>query len=326
MNKHQVNITLQDIIQAHKRIQAYIYHTPLEYSEKISILYDSNIYLKLENLQVTGSFKPRGALNRLLTLDDTERKRGVIAPSAGNDGIGLAYAAKRLNVPAYVYLPKDADASKICSLERYGALIKFFDSIEEARLSALKDAKEDGYTFLSAYNDPSVIAADGTVALEILDDLPDVDTVLICMGGGGLTAGMCIELKSVNPNIQVWSIQTENSPTLAVWHRTGKITDVDIKPSIAEGLSGPIEPETISFPIIQNHIDRIITVTEEELIDAMKIMLDSQFIVEPSGVAGIAALKRYSKELNGRKVAVVVTGRNISWLRLISLVKYFAFR
>lgn len=326
MNRNLINITLQDIIQAHKRIQAYIYHTPLEYSEKISSIYDSNIYLKLENLQVTGSFKPRGSINRLLTLDDTERKRGVIAPSAGNHGIGLAYAAKRLNVPAYVYLPKDADTSKVKSLERYGAMIKFFDSIEEARLSALKAAEEDGYTFLSAYNDPSVITADGTVALEILDDLPDVDMVIICMGGGGLAAGMCIALKSVNPNIQVWGVQTENSPTLAVWHRDGTTSDVDLKQSIAEGLSGPIEPETISFPIIQKHIDRILTVTEEELIDAIKIMLDSQFIVEPSGAAGIAALKRYSKELNGRKVAVVVTGRNISWFRLTSLVKYFTLR
>lgn len=274
----------------------------------------------MESLQVTGSFKARGALNRLLTLNDTERKRGVIAPSAGNHGIGLAYAAKRLNVPAYVYLPKDADASKIISLEKYGAIIKFFDSIEESRLSALKAAKEEGYTFLSAYNDPSVIAAGGTVALEILDDLSDVDTVITCMGGGGLTAGMCIALKSINPNIKVWGIQTENSPTLAVWYQNGRTSNVDLKPSIAEGLSGPIEPETISFPIIQRYIDRILTVTEEEIIDAIKIMLDFQYIVEPSGVAGIAALNRYGKELNGRKVAVVVTGRNISWSRLTSLV------
>lgn len=314
-------ITLQKIIQARQRIGPYIHHTPLEYNTEFSRLYNANIYLKLENLQITGSFKPRGALNRLLTLNDTDRSRGVIAPSAGNHGIGLAYAAERLNIPAHVYLPKDADPGKIRSLERYGALVKFFDSIEEARLSALEAAREKGYTFLSAYNDPSVITAGGTVALEILDDLPNVDTVITCMGGGGLTAGICIALKSVNPDIEVWGVQTENSPSLAVWHQNGKVTPVNLNLSIAEGLSGPIEPETITFPIIQEHIDQILTVTEEELIDAIKQMLEYQYIIEPSGIAGIAALKRYGKELRNRKVAIIVTGRNISWSRLTSLVR-----
>jgi threonine dehydratase len=317
---NQSNITLQEIIQTHKLIRPYIRHTPLEYSEGMSRLYNSDIYLKLENLQVTGSFKPRGSLNRLLTLDETERKRGVIAPSAGNHGIGLAYAAKRLNVPAHVYLPKDADPGKIQLLESYGALLKFFDSIEEARLSAIKAAKEKGFIFLSAYNDRTVISAGGTVGLEILDDLSDVDTVITCMGGGGLTSGMCLALKSVNPKIEVWGVQTKNSPSLAVWYQNGKVTPVDLKPSIAEGLSGPIDPETITFPIIQKHIDRILTVTEEDIIDAIKIMLNYQYIVEPSGAAGVAALKQCGEELNGRKVAVVVTGRNISWSRLTSLV------
>jgi threonine dehydratase len=314
------NITLQEIIQTHKRIRPYIRHTPLEYSEEFSRLYKSDIYLKLENLQVTGSFKPRGSLNRLLTLDEIERKRGVIAPSAGNHGIGLAYAAKRLNVQAHVYLPEDADPSKVQSLERYGALLKFFESIEEARLSALKAAKEKGYVFLSAYNDRTVISAGGTVALEILDDLSDVDTVITCMGGGGLTSGMCLALKYANPKIEVWGVQTRNSPSLAEWYRNGQVTPVNLKSSIAEGLSGPIDPETITFPIIQKYIDRILTVTEEEIIDAIKIMLNLQYIVEPSGAAGVAALNQCGKELNGRKVAIVVTGRNISWSRLISLV------
>lgn len=234
--------------------------------------------------------------------------------------MGLAYAAKRLNVPAHVYLPKDTDSGKIHSLERNGALLEFFGSIEEARLSALKAAKEKGYIFLSAYNDQTVISAGGTVGLEILDDLSDVDTVITCMGGGGLTSGICLALKSVNPKIEVWGVQTENSPSLAVWYQNGKVTPVDLKLSIAEGLSGPIDPKTITFPIIQKYTDRILTVTEEDLIDAMKIMLDSQYIVEPSGAAGVAVLKQCGEELAGRKVAVVVTGRNISWSRLISLV------
>ncbi|RFU60887.1 threonine ammonia-lyase [Peribacillus glennii] len=313
-------ITLQEIIHAHKRIKPYIRHTPLEYSENFSRIYKSDIHLKLENLQVTGSFKSRGSLNRLLTLNEKERKRGIIAPSAGNHGIGLAYAASKLSVPAHVFLPKDADPGKVQALEGYGAELTFFDSIEEARITALSVAKEKGYIFLSAYNDPAVISAGGTVALEILDDLADVDTVITCMGGGGLTAGMCLALKSVNPKIEVWGVQCKNSPTLAVWYKNGQGTPVKLHPSIAEGLSGPIDPETITFPIIQKHIDRILTVTEEQIIDAIKNMLAVQYIVEPSGAAGVAALTQCGEELSGRKVAIVVTGRNISWSRLNSLV------
>ncbi|MGG1396846.1 threonine/serine dehydratase [Bacillus salipaludis] len=314
-------ITLQHIIQAHGRIKPYIRHTPLEYNGELSRLYDSDIYFKLENLQVTGSFKARGAFNKLLTLQKNQREQGVIAPSAGNHGIGLAYAAQRLNVPAFVYLPFDADESKVKALERYGAVITYFDSIEEARVSALRAAKETGYTFVSAYNNRRMIEAGGTIGLEILEDLTDVDTVITCLGGGGLTAGLCIALKSINPNIKVWGVQTKNSPTFAIWHQNGEVCPVDLQPSIAEGLSGPIEPETVTFPIIHEHIDRILTITDEEIIDAMKSMLRHQYIVEPSGAAGIAALKQLGIEIKGRKIAVVVTGRNISWSRLLNLVK-----
>ncbi|MBI0578654.1 threonine/serine dehydratase [Neobacillus cucumis] len=314
-------ITLQHIIQAHGRIKPYIRHTPLEYNGELSRLSDSDIYLKLENLQVTGSFKARGAFNKLLTLEKNKREPGVIAPSAGNHGIGLAYAAHKLNVPASVYLPFDADASKVKALESYGATITYFDSIEEARVSALKAAKETGYTFVSAYNNWSMIEAGGTIGLEILEDLTEVDTVITCLGGGGLTAGLCIALKSINPNIKVWGVQTKNSPTFAVWHQNGEVCPVDLQPSIAEGLSGPIELETVTFPVIYKHIDRILTVTDEEIIEAMKLMLKHQYIVEPSGAAGIAALKQLGIEIKGRKIAVVVTGRNISWSRLLNLVK-----
>ncbi|MDQ6595766.1 threonine ammonia-lyase [Bacillus salipaludis] len=314
-------ITLQHIIQAHGRIKPYIRHTPLEYNGELSRLYDSDIYLKLEDLQVTGSFKARGAFNKLLTLEKNQCELGVIAPSAGNHGIGLAYAAHKLNVPAFVYLPFDVDESKVKALESYGAVITYFDSIEEARVSALRAAEETGYTFLSAYNNRSMIEAGGTIGLEILEDLTDVDTVITCLGGGGLTAGLCIALKSINPNIKVWGVQTKNSPTFAVWHQNGEVCPVDLQPSIAEGLSGPIEPETLTFPIIHEHIDRILTVTDEDIIEAMKSMLKHQYIVEPSGAAGIAALRQLGVEIKGRKIAVVVTGRNISWSRFLNLVK-----
>lgn len=312
---------MQDIIQSHQKIQPYIHHTPLEYNEVLSQLYKTDIFLKLENLQITGSFKARGSLNKLLTLDEIERQRGVIAPSAGNHGIGLAYAAKKLNVPAHVYLPKDADQSKIQALKNYGAQLSFFETMEDARIAAINTAHETGKTFLSAYNDPSVISAGGTVALEIIEDLADVDVVITCLGGGGLTAGICLALKSINPRIEVWAIEPKNSPSIATWHDQGKVTNVELKTSIAEGLSGPIDPETITFPIIHQYIDRILTVSEEEIVKAMKLMVECQYIVEPSGVAGVAALSQCGNELKGLKTAIVVTGRNISWSRFISIVQ-----
>ena len=318
MNQH--SITLQDIIQTHKQIQPYIHHTPLEYNEGFSHLYKADIYLKLENLQVTGSFKARGSLNRLFKVVHKIQQEIGETPSAGNHGIGLAYAAKNFNVPAHVYLPKDADQSKIHALKKFGALLSFFDTIEEARIAAMQNADETGKTFLSAYNDPAIIKAGGTVALEIIEDLSNVDVVMTCMGGGGLTSGVCLALKSINPKIEVWAVQTKNSPSIATWHERGQVTHVDLKTSIAEGLSGPIDPETMTFPIIHQYIDRILTVTEEEIVTAMKVMLESQYIVEPSGAAGVAALYQCGRELKGRKVAIIVTGRNISWSRLKSIV------
>lgn len=314
------NICLKDIMAAHERISNYIRHTPLEYNEAISRHYNAKIYLKLENLQVTGSFKARGAYNRILTLTEREKKLGVIAPSAGNHGIGLAYAANDLNIPANIYLPENADSSKVQALRRYNATMKFFNSIEEARLSAIKDAADKGFTFVSAYNDPFMIEAGGTVALEILRDLKDVDIVITSLGGGGLTSGLGLALKSINPNINIWGVQTENSPTIATWYEKGKVIPVSLKPSIAEGLSGPIDPKTITFPIIQKNVDRILTVKEEEILEAMHIMLILQYIVEPSGAAGLAILDKVGYELQGKKVAIIITGRNISWSRLSILM------
>lgn len=313
-------MTLLDILHTQKRIKGFIRQTPLEFNLEYSRLYESEIYLKLENLQITGSFKPRGSFNKLLKLNTTERKHGVIAPSAGNHGIGLAYAAHQLGIPANVYIPLDADKGKVNVLKSYGASISYFDTIEDARIKAIEDAKKKGYTFLSAYSDPSMIAASGTIGLEILEELRDVDIVITCLGGGGLTAGICIALKSLNPDIQVWGVQTKNSPTFAVWHKNGKVTPIELQTSIAEGLSGTIEPETITFPIIHKHIDRIITVSEEELITAMQSMLKFQYIIEPSGAAGIAALPQIKGDIKGKKISIIVTGRNILWDRYYSLI------
>ena len=313
-------ITIQEILSARKQIQAFIRKTPLEFNEGLSKKYQSNIYLKLENLQTTGSFKIRGAFNKLKWIEK-QSFAGVIAPSAGNHGIGLAYAAKQLDIEAHIYLPENTDKGKIRQLKNLNAKLKFFDDIELARLQAIKDAQMNHYCFVSAYNDQQMISANGTIALEILEELPNLDSIIIPIGGGGLSSGVSTVLKTINPEINVIGVQTENSPTFAKWYQENKISEVVLKSSIAEGLSGPIEQTTITFPIIQKNVNRIVTVSETEIKLAMKELLNYQYIVEPSGAVGIAALKKCQSEIIGKNTAILITGQNISWDRLIEYVK-----
>lgn len=210
-------VTIQSVLQAHARIRSFVRHTPLEYSIHLSRQTSAEVYLKMENLQFSGSFKPRGSFNRLLKLNEAERLRGVIAPTAGNHGIGLSYAAAQLGVPAHIYLPESADPAKIVMLKAYGARIRYFETVKDARLAARQVAQTEGMTFLSAYNDESMIEGGGTIALEILSDLPDVEVVVVCLGGGGLLSGIGTAIKAINPAIKVWGVQFEVLKHCKVW-------------------------------------------------------------------------------------------------------------
>lgn len=317
----QTNITIQNVLKAHTRIRQFVRHTPLEHSINLSRQANAKVYLKMENLQFSGSFKPRGSFNRLCKLNEVERLRGVIAPTAGNHGIGLSYAAAQLGVPAHIYLPKSADPAKIAMLPAYGAKIRYFETVKDARMEARRVALEEGLSFLSAYNDESMIEGGGTVALEILSDMPDVEVVVVCLGGGGLLSGIGIAIKAINPAIQVWGVQATNYAKMARWYEAGEVVPIEIQTTIAEGLSVDLETDVITFPIIQQVVDKIVTVSEEELIQAMKWMLDNhQHVIEPSGGAAIAVVLQNHKQLIGRKVVATITGRNISRSRLLSLI------
>ncbi len=320
MTNDRKMVTPQNIFKAYKNIKSQIRHTPLEFSKDLSELVGTDIFLKLENLQITGSFKSRISFNRLLLMSEKEKKAGVIAPTAGNHGIGLSSAAKNLNVPATIFLPEKTDPAKIKTLKQFGPKIEYFNSMEEARLQAIHYSKQKNLTFISAYNDPAVIAGDGTVGLEILLDMSDVNTVIVNIGGGGLISGIGTIMKAVNPEIQIIGVQPDNSPTLAKWFKHKKVVAVDLKPSIAEGLSGEIEPDTITFPHILNVVDRIITVSEEKIIDGMKWLLEHHgHIIEPSGAASVAALLNSGREFMGNKVVAIITGANISHQRFKNL-------
>ncbi len=312
---------MKDIWSAYTQIKTFVRRTPLEYSRVLSDLTHADVYLKMECWQHTGSFKARGAFNCLQLLDHDQKRRGVVAPTAGNHGIGLSYAAKTLGIPVHIFLPENTDPMKREVLKSLNANMTLFPDVETARVEALKSAKKENWRFISAYNEEGMIAGGGTIGIEILQDFSDVDIVVVCVGGGGLISGVASVLKANNPSVEIWGAQTENSPTFVRWFDAGKIVPVELTPSIAPGLSGPIEPETMTFPIVRDHVDKMIAMSEEELIEGMKLMMEHhQQVVEPSGIAAVSAVMRKAGALSDKKIAVVVTGRNISFNEFISLL------
>lgn len=315
------SVTLKDIYAASRRIKATVCRTPLEHSHALSALVGTEVRLKMENLQHTGSFKLRGAANVLASLDAEQRSIGVIAPTAGNHGLGLAYAGNVAGIPVSIFLPHSADPMKVSAMKSYGAQVTFFENIEDARLAAIAAAQESGATFVSAYNNQQMIAGGGTVGLEIMDDWADAEVILVNIGGGGLASGIATAIKAINPDAEVWAVQSEASPTFACWKEAGETIPVEISPSIAEGISGYIEPEAMTWPLIRDRVDRVLLVSETEIKEAMQLMLNLHcHVTEPSGVPAVAGALRYAKDLSGRKTVCVVSGRNISGSRYLSLV------
>lgn len=315
------SVTLKDIYAASGRIKSTVCKTPLEPSHSLSALVGTEVRLKMENLQHTGSFKLRGAANVLASLNADQRRAGVIAPTAGNHGLGLACAGHAAGIPVSIFLPFSADPIKVSAMKSYGAQVTFFDDIEDARQEAIVAAQQSGATFVSAYNNQQMIAGGGTVGLEIMEDWPDADVILVNIGGGGLASGIATAIKGINPAAEVWAVQSEASPTFACWKEAGEAIPVEISSSIAEGISGYIEPEAMTWPLIRDRVDRVLLVSEAEIKAAMLLMLNlHSHVVEPSGVPAVAAAIRYAKELSGRKIVCVVSGRNISGSRYLKLV------
>ncbi|WP_240043829.1 threonine ammonia-lyase [Erwinia persicina] len=315
------SVTLKDIYAASRLIKTTVCRTPLVPSFALSALVGTEVRLKMENLQHTGSFKLRGAANVLACLSADQQRAGVIAPTAGNHGLGLACAGQVAGIPVSIFLPLSADPIKVSAMKNYGAQVTFFENIEDARQAAIIAAQQSGALFVSAYNNEKMIAGGGTVGLEIMEDWADADVILVNIGGGGLASGIATAIKAINPAAEVWAIQSEASPTFARWKDAGETIPVEITSSIAEGISGYIEPETMTWPLIRDRVDRVLLVSEAEIKAAMLLMLNlHSHVVEPSGVPAVAAVLRYAKELSGRKVVCVVSGKNISGSRYLTLV------
>lgn len=271
--------------------------------------------LKLESEQVSGSFKPRGGFNKILTTREQGGPSDFIAPTAGGHGVGLSYAARATGTTAHIYLPETADPSRIRDIRANGATMTFFPSVVEAAAAARATAEREGFVYVSAYDDTQMIEGGGTIAPELIEQLPDLDCLVCSGGGGGYLAGMAIVLKQLKPDLTIIGVQQEGAGVLAEWHRTGRYpADFELHPSLAEGVGGPV-PETVAtWEYLRDLVDEFVLVTEDDIAETVLAYIDgTKRYVEPSGVVGLAAIRRDpTRFADYSAVCTVITGRNMS--------------
>ncbi|MCI0441427.1 MAG: threonine/serine dehydratase [Chloroflexi bacterium] len=308
--------TLQDIIAARKRISPYVVRTPLHHYLSLDKLLDAEVYIKHENHQELGAFKVRGGINLVSQMTPEERARGVATASSGNHGQSIAYAARAFGVRAIVAVPEGANPGKVESIRNLGAEIIFHGShFDVAREFIERLAKEEGYCYVHAVNEPRLIAGVGTYSLEIIEDLPDVDVIIVPLGGGSGACGACIVAKSVNPNIQVIAVQAEKAPAAYLSWKAGRIVEAPME-SEAEGLATSSGYE-LTQSILRDLLDDFLLVSEEEMNEAIVLHLEKTHnLVEHAGAASLAAALKLKDRLRGKKVALVASGGNISMRHL----------
>lgn len=315
---------LIDVFRARRRIAPYVRRTPLVASAWLSSLTGGAVSLKLESLQRSNSFKSRGAFNAVIA----RLERGAAAParlvtaSAGNHGRALAEAAETFRLPLVVFTPSDAPQAKVAAIRRHGAELRAegrdYDAAERL---AKAFAAETGAEFISPYNDADVIAGAATIALEIAEDLAPLDALVVPIGGGGLISGVAAAAKAIDSATEIVGVEVEASCAFQTSVRAGRLVPIVPGPTLADGLGGNPDPETITFGFIQRFVDRIVTVSEEDLASAIVGLVESEHLIaEGAGAAGVAALASGRIDVKGRRVVAIVTGANIDRRRLADLI------
>jgi len=315
-----MNPSYDEILKANSMRGNEIKKTPLIHSPTFSKITGSNVYLKAEFRQRTGSFKIRGAYYKIKSLTDEEKKHGVVAASAGNHAQGMAFASSLEKISCTIVMPKNASPAKVAATRGYGAnVILEGVNYDESYAKAKEIAKETGATMIHAFDDPQIIAAHGVIGLEILDDLPDVDEIYLPIGGGGLAAGTLIAIKEKNPNVKVVGVQSRSFPSMYESVKQGSLTECDGTRTIADGISVKI-PGKLTFDIINELIDEIVLVDDTEITKAMFLLMERmKFVVEPAGAASLAYLIS-KKPAPGKKVVAILAGGNVDMYLLGQIV------
>lgn len=314
MNQGGVSvITPAHLLAARRSVRSYVWHTPLMPSAALSRLSGGDVYLKLECWQRTGSFKLRGALNKLISLSPGERARGIVTASAGNHGLGVAYAAQVLGLPSVlIFVPENASATKVERLESFACEVRRAGvDYDAAHAFAVAYARERDVVYVSAYDDPAVVAGQGTVGLEVMDDLPDTDLLLVPVGGGGLIAGIAHAAKAVNPAVRIVGLQPDASPAAFLSLRDGRPYETyPAAPTICDGLAGGFG--RVPYQLAAHLLDQIVVVTEDQVRQAVRwLVAHEQLVVEGSGAIAVAPLLSGQLRVAQQKVVAVLTGRNL---------------
>ncbi len=303
-------LTLEKIKKAASVLDGNIRKTDLIFAPNLDT--NNNIYLKCENLQTTGAFKIRGAFYKISQLTDEQKERGVVACSAGNHAQGVALSAQINNIKSTIFIPSTAPISKIEATRNYGAEIKLIDGVyDDAYNAAVKYYKETGATFVHPFDDEMVIAGQGTIGLELFEQLPNLDAVVVPIGGGGLIAGIAVCIKSINPNCKVYGVQSEGAPSMFNAFETHTLTSLEKVSTIADGIAVKT-PGIITFSLCEKYVDEIFTVTEDEIATAILQLIEQQKLIsEGAGAVAVAAALFNKIPIQGKNVACIVSGGNI---------------
>jgi len=303
---------LRDIQKVKERIANFIKHTPLYYSTFFSKISGNEVYLKLENLQNTGAFKMRGASNFILQLKPSLGKKGVITASSGNHGKAVAFAASHVGYPAKVVVPTDASLLKVEAIKNYGAEILHWGKSSKERIEKAKQlSKEEKLTFIHSFNHPWIIEGQGTVGLEIIEDLPDVETVLVPVGGGGLISGIALAIKKNNPKVKIYGVEPFGGNSMYFSLQAGKPTELTNVNTIADGLRSS-QPGDLTFALVKKYVDNIILVSDTEIKLALKtLLMEDKLLAEPSGAVTLAALLAGKVPSKNNNIVAVISGGNV---------------
>ena len=316
-------ISVDDIVAAGRRLAQHLPPTPLVHSPWLSDRASADVRLKLESLQVTRSFKVRGALNALSRLAAQAPPPVVVTASAGNHGRAVAWAAERLGLRAIVFTPAAAPQAKLGPIRGHGADLRpIAADYEDAERMAMEFARSTGAVFVSPYSHEDVIAGGGTVALEIREAWPEVDTIVVAIGGGGLISGIARLAKASNPGIRVVGVEAAMSSPFTAARAAGRIVPITPGPTLADGLAGNVEPETLTWDYVRNLVDEVVTVSEEDLAEGLRgLVAEDHLVAEGAGIAAVAAVAAGRVALDSARAAVVVSGANIDNSTLVDVLK-----
>ena len=304
----------QNIIAASDRIKDHVRRTTFEWSSMISQLTGADVWLKMENQQHTGSFKFRGAINKMLTLSQSERESGIYGASTGNHGAAVAYACQKLEVPCIIYVPEKSSDAKLANMKSFGAEIRVFGKdCMDGELKAREVSNTTGGVYLSPYNDPEVVNGQGTIGWEIESQCDGLDAVIVSVGGGGLISGVAGYLKAIWPDIEVVAASPANHAVMIRSLEAGEIIKIDPVPTISDGTAGGVEEGSITFEMCQQFVDHTVLLTEGEINNGIiQLMEKERVLVEGAAGTAIAALIKMKDQLKGKRVGIVICGRNIS--------------